>query len=164
MEPIERNGHELVRDRLDRGIKTGLYLGESYDDWLSFFKFFIDFLKSEQGPRGELIKRAREFLNKDKLTSDRLLNVLKLNSQSSVRDIYVKYNNYCPSKLYHQHQVLKEKLEKINVNVVFIQDSHSLMFKNIENGIKAKRGADFDPSERMAEVQKEYIERHKEMT
>jgi len=60
--------------------------------------------------------------------------------------------------------VLVEKLQKMNVNVVEIQDPNSLMFKNIEGAIKAKRGPDFDTSERMAEVQKDYVERHKQMT
>lgn len=161
---MERKRHELVRDRLERAPKTGLYVGETYDEWKQFFKFFMDFLKSEQGPRGEVIKRAREFFGKDKDTSDRLLKVLGLNSTSSVRDVYVKYNNYCPSKLYHQHLILREKLDKMNVNVVSIQDPNSLMFKNIEGGIRIKRGADFDATERMTEVQKEYIERHKQMT
>lgn len=78
-----------------------------------------------------------------------------------MRDVYVRYTNYCPSKLYHQHLVIKEKLEKMNFNVIAIQDPNSLMYKNIEGGIKAKRGADFDTSERMAEIQKEYVERHK---
>lgn len=103
---MERDRHDLVRDRLNRAPKTGLYLGESYDDWRTFFKFFVEFLKSEQGPRGDVIKKARELLNQNKAESDRLLKILGLNSNSSVRDIYVKYTNYCPSKLYKQHLVL----------------------------------------------------------
>jgi hypothetical protein len=56
---MEKKRHDLVRERLDQAPKTGLYVGENYDDWKQFFKFFMDFMRSEQGPRGDIIKKAR---------------------------------------------------------------------------------------------------------
>lgn len=86
---------------------------------------------SEQGPRGDVIKKCRQLMNQDKATADALLKILDLDSNSSVRDIYVRHKNYSPSKLYHQYIVLKEKLKQIDLNAVLIQDTNSLMYKNI---------------------------------
>lgn len=69
-----------------------------------------------------------------------VLSVLGFGNKANIRDIYVAYKNYSPCKLYHTYTVFKEKLVKMDVNVELIKDRNSLMYKNIEKGIKDKKG------------------------
>ncbi len=38
---------------------AGVYLGEDEAEWSNFFNFYINFLKSEIGPRGDCSKAVR---------------------------------------------------------------------------------------------------------
>jgi hypothetical protein len=91
----------------------------------------MDFLMSEQGPRGDVIKKCRQLMNQDKATADALLKILGLDSNSSVRDIYVRHKKLLSKQAIPSVYRPQGKLKQIDLNAVLIQDTNSLMYKNI---------------------------------
>lgn len=160
---MQKTSHEQVAEILEKSPRVGVYAGETQADWDGFFAFFMKFLGSEQGPRGDVVRKCRELLGRDRETADRLLKVIGLHSGSNIRDIYVRHKAYTPSRLYRQHADLREKLQQMNSNAQLIRDSGSLMYKNIERGLLAKFGPGYDAAARMRVIQAEYADRHQQM-
>jgi hypothetical protein len=48
---LHKNKMEMIRI-LQQNPKVGVYLGEAREDWDHFYTFFMNFLRSEIGPRG----------------------------------------------------------------------------------------------------------------
>lgn len=55
---LDKNKLEFFRI-LEENPKVGVYANETPEDWNRFFTFYINFLKSLTGPRGECAKRVR---------------------------------------------------------------------------------------------------------
>lgn len=47
---------------LEQCPRVGAYLNETHQDWDNFYTFYINFLRSEIGPRGECAKLIRSQL------------------------------------------------------------------------------------------------------
>lgn len=51
-----------MRTILRKAPIAGVYEGEGQEEWDKFFAFYINFLNSEIGPRGECTRAVREEL------------------------------------------------------------------------------------------------------
>jgi hypothetical protein len=92
---LRKNKEEVFRI-LHQNPKVGVYLNETHDDWDRFYLFFINFLRSEIGPRGECAKLIRGQLLQRAGEVDAALLPFKQSSQTHIREIYMKHKFFVP--------------------------------------------------------------------
>lgn len=158
---LSRNKKAMF-DILKKGPKVGVYKGQTAENWEMFFKFYLDFLRSEIGPRGECAKQVRKELMKEEQLVNKLLAPFKLRASTHIRQIYMKIKNFVPCEEYVQLKKIEEARERFVVNIEKFEDENSPMVKGISSGLIKKHGAEFDLKGQLSALKENYVKRVKE--
>ena len=157
-----RHNKEVMLDILEKSPKVGVYKGQTKEDWEIFFKFFIDFLKSEIGPRGVCAKKVRKQLLVEEEKVNTLLAPFNLKAITHIREIYMKIKSFIPCDEYTQMKKMEEARERFVENIQKFEDQNSPMVKAISEGLLKKHGKDYEVQTELSALKANYIKKLKE--
>ena len=95
-------------------------------------------------------------MSKDKEFYDNVLSLLEFDHETHIRDIYIKYKLYSPSKHYDRLVKLQDTLQKSMDSCEKIHDENSVMYKKIKEGMIQKRGEEYDYVSEISNIRVNY--------
>ncbi|KAH3746172.1 hypothetical protein Pelo_12428 [Pelomyxa schiedti] len=139
---IDRQGglRARVRETLGKYPPTGLYSGETFDDWVAFLVHAARVFGSDEGERGEVRKRVRDHMRANAAALEVPLAEIGASVGDNIADIAEAFEKLPRGKLWEEAERTRKNLAKEESFVKELTAENSAKKAQMIAGMTSKQG------------------------